>query len=59
MENFEQEYNKIVLHIYEIMNQQQQQRSSARYNRSPKMFSKELQPTFTIEDSPHLQRYIE
>ena len=48
MENFEQEYNEIVLHIYKTMNQQQQQRSSARYNRSPKMFSKELQPTFTI-----------
>tara|TARA_X000000950_G_scaffold62135_1_gene75850 strand:+ start:1161 stop:2321 length:1161 start_codon:yes stop_codon:yes gene_type:complete len=47
MEKFEQEYNRIVLHIYEMMNQQQQ-RSSARYNRSPKMFSKELEPTFTI-----------
>lgn len=47
MRDFEQEYNEIVLHIYEMMNQQQRS-SSASYSRLPKIFSKEINPTFEI-----------
>ena len=47
MRDFEQEYNEIVLHIYEMMNQQQRS-SSTSYSRLPKIFSKEINPTFEI-----------
>jgi hypothetical protein len=47
MRDFEQEYNEIVLYIYEMMNQQQRS-SSTSYSRLPKIFSKEINPTFEI-----------